>query len=189
MWTQGGAGGVEISQEIVTGVCTAVCKAHSSWEPAGHHREPSSVMTWRDGMERVGRETLEGGAYVHLQLTHFIVQRRLVKCGRATILQLKKKSSHITFKAKERQFISNLGLSGVPRRMRLIGNEDCPENHGGCEQSPLHSFLGCVQPGALLTRRPWGENIASSYGRAFLSLSLSLSPLSGSRNTGLSENV
>ena len=83
--------GVEISQEIVTGVCTAVCKAHSSWEPAGHHREPSSVMTWRDGMERGGRETLEGGAYVHLQLTHFIVQQRLAKRGRASILQLKKK--------------------------------------------------------------------------------------------------
>ena len=91
-------------------------------------------------MEQGGREIQEGGAYVHMQLTHFIAQQRLAKYGRATIIQLKKKSSHIIiFKAKECQFISNLGLSGVPGRMRLIGNEDCPENMVGLSRA--HSIL------------------------------------------------
>ena len=108
-------------------------------------------------MEQGGREIQEGGAYVHMQLTHFIAQQRLAKYGRANIIQLKKKFPHhyyyyyffyfyfffffhiIIFKAKECQFISNLGLSGVPGRMRLIGNEDCPENMVGLSRA--HSIL------------------------------------------------
>lgn len=74
--------------------------------------------------------------------------------------------------------------------MRLIGNKDCPENHGGCSRA--HSILCLV----VCSKEPYLQD-ALGVGiqpRAMeelfsLSLSLSLSPVSGSRNTGLSENV
>lgn len=67
------------------------------------------MMTWRDGMERGGRETQEGGAYVHLPLTHFIVQQRLAKCGRATILQLKKKVLILLLKQRKDSLLVTWG--------------------------------------------------------------------------------
>ena len=74
--------------------------------------------------------------------------------------------------------------------MRLIGDEDCPENHGGFEQSPLHYLLGGMQPGALTYKMPLGWEYSLELWKSFsLSLSLSLSPVSESRNKGWSENV
>lgn len=54
-------------------------------------------------MEQRGREIQEGGAYVHIQLTHFIAQQRLAKRGRATIIQLKKKKVPESLLLKQRE--------------------------------------------------------------------------------------
>lgn len=56
--------------------------------------------------------------------------------------------------------------------MRLIGDEDCPENHGGFEQSPLHYLLGGMQPGALTYKMPLGWEYSLELWKSF-SLSLS----------------
>ena len=73
-------------------IYTTKCKIDGQWEAATQHREISSVLCDHlEGWDREGgREKQEGGdigIYVYVQLTYFVIQKKLTHHCKAIILQ------------------------------------------------------------------------------------------------------
>ena len=103
---------------------------------------------------KVGGETKREGAYVHLWLTHFVVQQKLTQHYKAIILQLKKiiiqRSTHL-----EEMFLESNLISAAAKSL-----QSCPTLCDPIDGSPP----GSPVPGILQARTL--EWVAISFSNA-----------------------